>query len=154
VVVIVLALVLFFYALVFPMLSGTFDARQELSHPARRVTLFFKRNEEDLFGRELRDANSSGKLVLLTQTKDIVVVYVACQPIAHVIPRSNLQEVRIESWPVAGLNGKWRLPFTDQDGKERETVFTFNMKGDTVTGRRSRRGRRSGSKKAELMGTS
>jgi hypothetical protein len=35
---------------------------------------------------------------------------------------------------VAGLNGKWRLPFTDQDGKERETVFTFNMKGDTVTG--------------------
>lgn len=35
---------------------------------------------------------------------------------------------------AADLNGKWRLPFTDANGKERESVFAFTVTGDQVTG--------------------
>jgi hypothetical protein len=35
---------------------------------------------------------------------------------------------------AASLNGKWRLPFTDADGKEQESVLTFSVAGTTVTG--------------------
>jgi hypothetical protein len=35
---------------------------------------------------------------------------------------------------AADLSGKWRLPFTDAEGKEQESVFTFTVAGDKVTG--------------------
>jgi hypothetical protein len=35
---------------------------------------------------------------------------------------------------AADFNGKWRLPFTDAEGKEQESVFAFTVAGDKVTG--------------------
>ena len=36
---------------------------------------------------------------------------------------------------AADINGKWKSEFTGPDGNSRTNVFTFEVKGETVTGR-------------------
>lgn len=70
-------------------------------HPAaktKNVCLRFKRGEESLFDPELINANSSGKLMLLVQTKEFVFVFATndygkVQRGVFIIPIANLQSV-------------------------------------------------------------
>jgi hypothetical protein len=35
---------------------------------------------------------------------------------------------------ASDFDGKWRMPFTDQSGKERESIFTFGSENGRITG--------------------
>ena len=65
-----------FVIVVLPFMAGKKSGSDELAKPSTKVTLYFRPNEEMVFPKALRDANKGGKLRLLVQTKDLVLVYV------------------------------------------------------------------------------
>ena len=85
---------------------GKSEGENYKQHPSIRACLNFKVSEKAEIDDKLRKANSDGKLRMLIQTKDLVVLFTRDENGALIVPRANLFSVR--SQPI-----KSKTPPTD-----------------------------------------
>jgi hypothetical protein len=81
--------------------QGQKEGERYYQHPSTRVRLSFKREESQLFDPELVAASRDGSLMLLVQTKDLIVAFVKGkgQKVGDgvfIVPRANLLSVHNE----------------------------------------------------------
>lgn len=82
---------------------GKNQAKTDYINPPTKIQLTFKKDERELFDSQLRAANEQDILMLISQTKDLIVVCVRDKSDAPrngvlIIARTNLLAVHVASF--------------------------------------------------------